>query len=423
MAQHGPVRGVAEGDVLQLHLPPDVRQGDGLRPVGRLAGGVQQAEHPLRRRQGGVDLPGDVGDLIDGPGELPGVEDEGGDFPQVDEPAHVQEAPQGPHQGQAQVVDEAHGGAHALGGTGGLPVGPGSVPVDVPEGLCTPVLPGVALDGPVAGKFLLHEAVHSAVGGGAPGEEGLGHPVHPPGVPHRQGDGHQGDPRQGGADNRHHKKGPGHRDDAGEDLGQVGGDAGGDHVHVVGHPADDVPGLVLVEVADRQLQQLVKNVPPHFFGDEPPGAHHAHVDPHRQQGGAQAAGQHGPRAAVDHGEVHLSPSRVGGADGPPRQGGPQQGEDIPRDDQQQDGRQGGPVVHEVGRQPAERAPCILGFFFFGLAAGHEAPFSGPLRGPGAELLPEILVIAVNTLQGPRKEPPAVEGAAGGSLIPFRRIGR
>ena len=44
---------------------------------GNISKGQKQL---LRRRQGGVDLPGDVGDLVDRAGELPGVEDKGGDL-------------------------------------------------------------------------------------------------------------------------------------------------------------------------------------------------------------------------------------------------------------------------------------------------------------------------------------------------------
>ena len=359
-----PVRRVAEIHAPQAHFPPDAGQLPGVFHVRGLLLGVQELEDPLRRRETGVNFIGDVGDLVDGPGEFPGVEDKGGDLPQVDLPAQVQHRAQSAHQGEPQVVDEVDAGPHPAAHGVGVVEGVGRALVDLPEGIADLVLLGVALDGPVAGELLLHKAVHPPVGGGALGEEGPGDLVHVPGVADGQGDGDEGNGREGGADIGHHGEGPGHRHHAGENLHDVRRDAGADDVDVVGHAADDVAGLVLVKVADRHLHELVEHVAPELFGDKPPGAHHADVHREGQEGGADVAEEHLPRIGVDQGEVHVPLPRRRGADGLARQLGAQQAQHVPDDDQHHNNRQGQPVLHHVGQDPPQGPPRVLWFLFF-----------------------------------------------------------
>ena len=58
---------IAEVHMLQGHIALHVRKLPGAAYVRQLLFLIQQAEYPLCRRQGGVELIGDVGDLVDRP--------------------------------------------------------------------------------------------------------------------------------------------------------------------------------------------------------------------------------------------------------------------------------------------------------------------------------------------------------------------
>ena len=58
---------IAEVHMLQGHIALHLRQFPSRLPIRQLLFLIQQAEYPLCRRQGGVELIGDVGDLVDRP--------------------------------------------------------------------------------------------------------------------------------------------------------------------------------------------------------------------------------------------------------------------------------------------------------------------------------------------------------------------
>ena len=201
---------VAEADVPGLHIPLHLSEGLGLGQVGGLLLLVQQGEHPLGGGQGGVDLVDDVGDLIDGPRELPGVEHEGGDLLHAHHLVHVEHRPHQADHGHAQVVDHGDGGAHGYPQGVGVPVSIGGGVVDGAEVGTHIILVGVGQDGLLPGEHFLHIAIHLAVGGAPFGVKGPGLFAHEPGVEDRGGQSHRHAAHQGRGDDTHHHEGPNH---------------------------------------------------------------------------------------------------------------------------------------------------------------------------------------------------------------------
>ena len=193
--------------------------------------------------------------------------------------------------------------------------GVGGVLVDAVEALVHPVFIGIGQDGLLAGEHLLHEAVHDAVGLGPAGVAGLGLLPHVYGIGNGDGHRHQGQGGKGQRDGDHHHQGAHHRDQAGKNLDDVGGHAGGDHVDVIADPADDVPGLMPVEIAHGQAHQLGENILAHLPGDPAADHGHAQADGEAQEGGTHIAGQH-QQGIVLHGpEIDFALSRGGLPDG------------------------------------------------------------------------------------------------------------
>ena len=94
LQDNGP-RHIAEGYVSHLHMALHLGQHLGIFRIRQFLLGVQQSKRPLRSGQGGENFIGDVGNLVDGAGELPRVEHKAGNIAQAYPSPGIQ---QGSHQ-------------------------------------------------------------------------------------------------------------------------------------------------------------------------------------------------------------------------------------------------------------------------------------------------------------------------------------
>ena len=97
---------VGEVHILQLHIAQHPGQLGGVFCIFRLRLCVDQAEYPLRCRKGTLQFGDDVGHLVDGAGETPGILHEGAQVSQTDASLHVLHRAKHANQRQRQIVDE-----------------------------------------------------------------------------------------------------------------------------------------------------------------------------------------------------------------------------------------------------------------------------------------------------------------------------
>ena len=358
VVKHGLLRGIAEADVLRLHMAPAVGQLPGPVEVLGLLRLVQQLEDPLRGGQSGEDLVDDIGYFGDGAGELPAVEHEAGDLGQAHDPVQIEHRAPQADGGQAEVGDHADGGAHGHAHPGGVPEGLRGGPVDAAEAPGHLLLLSVGQDGLLAREHLLGKAVHLAVGAAAFGIERPRPLAHGAGKEDRGGDREEHAQHQRRRDDAHHREAARHGHGAGEDMDHVAGEGSADHVDVVGDAADDVARLVAVKVAHRQGHQLVKDVLPQVPGH--PLAHPGHADVHQeaQYVGAHVGQQH-QKGVAQHG-LHVHPAHaqteagLGLPDGLAREAGPQQVAEIAQKSAQKQGQHSGPIAHQIHQNAPQR---------------------------------------------------------------------
>lgn len=174
-------------------------------------------------------------------------------------------------------------------------------------------------------------------------------------------DGHKKDADQCRRDPHHHNEGTAHGDDAGGDLEQVGGQGRVDRVNVVGDAADDVAGLVVVEVFDRENAQFLEYVLPHPEHDLLAEMDHQHRQNVGQQGRKGIEQQH--QAAVVKYPWEVNAARLGsdGVNGVAGKGRPDEGKHVAGYGQQQSRQQHQLVAEQVSAQPQQNFFRFLGF--------------------------------------------------------------
>ena len=308
-----------------------------------------------------MQLADDVGKLVDGAGELAGIQHKAAHAAQGNASCHVQQRAQDAHRGHGEVVDQVHGGAGDAGGVVGVPVGVDGALVTLSKAAVELVLLVIGGNGLHAGNSFLGEAVeHTQLPGAFP-EQGTHHLGAVAGEKDGQGDGEGEDDQQRRGDGTHHGKAAHHGDQAGEDLRQVGGEGCAHGVHIVGEDGDHVAGLVGIEEADGQAGEVVEQVAAH-----PLDHIAAHADHHggkypAEQGGRQRYHDHPGHIADDHGENHVPGGD--GIDGGTGQLGGEQPQQIAHNAQQRGGDDDPSLVLQVLPQAAQHLARL------GLGAG------------------------------------------------------
>ena len=204
-------RVIAKGHPIQSHFSLHLGQLPGLRSVGWLWFCIYETKDPLRCSKGALELSHNVGHLIDGTGELPGVLNKAGQVPQLNPTGQVQQRPKDADQSQGQVVDAVHSRAHN--GAVGLRLGVGvhRLAVFLVKGLQNCRLLAIGLGGLLAVHHLLRKTIELPQGGASPPEEG----PHPggdvPGEEYRGGNGDAENEHQLRRNGQHHPQGHGHR--------------------------------------------------------------------------------------------------------------------------------------------------------------------------------------------------------------------
>ena len=263
----GLARVVAELHMIHGHFPFHFVHSDRVGSVRGFGFFVDQTENTLGSGAGRLQFADDVGDLVDGAGEFPGVQHEGGQIADGKMAPQEQDRPEDAHKGQGQVVDKVHGGA----GHAAVVIG---VVVGVHRGVIPLVEPGdhglllvVCLGGFLPGDNFFHKAVELAQFYGTLMEQGADFLGHVPGKPNGHGDGDGENQHQHRGNDDHHDQGAQHGDDAGSDLQKVVGQRSVHRVDVVGNAADNVAGLMAVKVAHRQFGKAVEHLLAHLEHD------------------------------------------------------------------------------------------------------------------------------------------------------------
>ena len=132
------------------------------KAVQVLAGFVQHLENTFRARDGGLQLPVDLGDFIDGTAELFGVHDEGGDDAHGDHAVDGEVAAKGRDDHKADVADTVHHRTHDAAADFGADTGFGQFVGNIAEPFRRFVLLIVGDNRAVPVDDFFHGSVHTA---------------------------------------------------------------------------------------------------------------------------------------------------------------------------------------------------------------------------------------------------------------------
>lgn len=196
----------------------------------------------------------------------------------------------------------------------------------------------VGLDRFLSGDDFFHKAVEFSELERAFAEKRTHLAGHIPGKKDGNGDRHGEDENQHRRYGQHHHKGSHHGDSTGRYLEKIVGKGGVDRVDVVGDAADDVAGLMAVEIPHRQFHKAAEDILPHLENHFLAQSDHQNRKNIGQQGREQIKRDHQPAVIEHHGEIHPAGRRADGVDGPSRQGGTDQGEEVAGDRQQKGGQ-------------------------------------------------------------------------------------
>ncbi len=246
--------------MLRVNLTLAIRELSRTIEVGGFLRLIQEVENSFSCGKGAEDFVDDVRNLVDGAGKLTAVKDKAGNLFEAHDGLHVEYGAAHADGGEAEVGDHADGGTHLHAHAVRIPVSLRGIAVDLAEFFGHLVLAGVGKDRLLTRKHLFCVAVHDAVSRASLGIQGARDLSHTLGVPDGERDRKDHAEHQRNGDGAHDDKASDHGDRACEDLDHVRGKAGGHHVDVVGDAADDVAGLIPVEVADGKLHELFKHV-------------------------------------------------------------------------------------------------------------------------------------------------------------------
>ena len=358
IVEDGVARLVAKGHVFQSHIPGHMVQHLGAQSVGSLRRFVQQAEHPLCRGQGRLQLAHDVGRLVDGAGEFAGIEHEGRDAAHGHQALEVEQGAAHADQGQGQVVDEIDTGAHPAAVIFGVEIGVHRLVVHRVQLADGVLLLAIGRQGLLAGDGLFHKAVELADLQGAAAEQRPCMGGDEAGDQDGQRHGDAKDQHQRGRDGQHHAQASHHRDHAGQHLDQVGGKGGVDGISVIGDAAQDIAGRVGVEIPHRQGGQVVEDIGPHGIRHFAADGDH---DDREQIGQGRRSGvehQHPEGIPAHLGKIHPARAALHAVDGLARQHGGQQRQQVGGQSQGQ--RQQDPPAepHQVAAQAGQGRPLV-----------------------------------------------------------------
>ena len=221
---------------------------------------VHHAENALGAGNGGLNLAVELGQLVDGTGELLGIDDEGRDHADRDHPLQREPAAEGSHNDKGQVVDHVHHRPHGIADAVADDADAGKLVaggVELGHGLVLQVIGG---DGLAGGDLFLYDAVEAA-------EKLLTLKIV---LPHRLGDDigqhdreqhrHTGQQRQRNAVAQHHDNRADQRQHAREQGREAGRDDVRDVFRVVGHAAHHVAVRMAVQIGDRQRKHLAEEI-------------------------------------------------------------------------------------------------------------------------------------------------------------------
>ena len=254
------------GHIAEIHmaeLDHSVARRHRLRPAPVLALLIQDREDPLRACDRRLDLAEQLCKLVDGTGELLGIDDEGGDHAYGDHSPKGKPCAEGCHDDKGAVVQHVHDRPHGVADNVRDDPRAGqfiSRPVKFRDGLLLQI---VGRHGPAGRHLLLDDAVEGA-------EECLPLQVilphqggHDPGRRHGKDHRGAGQKRQRHAEQKHDDHGADQRQDAGEHGGQRLADDVGDIFRVIRHAAHDIAVGVGVQIRDRQTDDLCEQFLPH----------------------------------------------------------------------------------------------------------------------------------------------------------------
>ena len=253
---------------------------------------IEDLEDPLRSRYGRLDLPVELGQFIDRPRELLRVDDESGDDTHSDGPLDDEVAAEHRHDHEGNVVQHIHHRAH--GTRDDLCDDPGLRQlvrgfVKIFDRLLLLIVGGHGL---IVRDFFLHDPVDRP-------EQLLAlHVVFADQLrdhlreDDRENDRRAGKQRQLPAVPRHDGYGTYERQDPGEQGGERLRDHARNVFGVIGHPADQIPVRVAIQIRHRQVDRLTEQFPPD-------GSHYAlgqvgrqDLLRHRAKAGPNIHGQH-----------------------------------------------------------------------------------------------------------------------------------
>ena len=378
-----PVGRIAEIDVRKLDLAADGLEVDGVRRVGRLRRLVEQAEHALRRRKGGLQLADDVGDLVDRAAELSRVQHEGRDVADRDRAAEVQNRAEKADERERKVVDEVDRGADQAAVIVGLVVRLDGLVVLAVELFDRVLLLAVGAQRLLPADHLLDEAVQLAELRGAFAEQRARKAGDLFREQERKRDRHDEHEHEHRRDRQHHGERADDRHDAREDLHDVVRERGVDRVDIIGNAAQDVAGLVRVEVADRQLGELVEHVAPHRVDDPAADDDHEPCQRVGQHGRGDVQEHHQDRIKTDAREIDPAGAELHRVDRKAGDVRAREREQVAADAQQNAGDKQHFVAQQVRQQAREdRGLFHLGFLFH--ASTPSPPTDSGRRSPICE---------------------------------------
>ena len=375
-----PPRLVAKAHVLHFHIAAHIGKRYRVRRVRAFQRRVQQGEHAIRRGQGGLQFAEDVGDFIDGPGELAAIHNKGrntadghardGKTADLHAAGHVQKPAEHADERQGQVVDKADRGARDAGIILAFIVGLHHLAVERVQLAGDAALLMVGLERLHARYFFLDKVVQLAHLARAQAEQRVGAGGDKAGDENAERNGDDKHQHQHGGQAQHHHKRAEDGDKAGQDADHIRGQGGVDGVDIIENAADDIAHRMGIKEAHRHIGNVVKQVAAHAQRDPAADIHHRDRQEIAHDGRNQVEQHHQQRVVENAGKIHPAGLRADAVDGLARQRGPQQGEGVAADGKPQRQQQKPlhlPQIFAQAQKNSAPRPFQL-FFHLGIGA-------------------------------------------------------
>ena len=217
---------------------------------------TQKFKHALRSRRHTLQHVADLGQLLDGLGEVAHILDERLDVTNGDDAARGKNAAGNGHCYIAQVAHKGHDGLHQAGKKLAFPGGFKQAVVGFVKIIQNGIFAVERFDHIVAGIYFLHLAVHGAQNFLLGAEIFLAEPDHQQHQRHRDRQDQNGNQRHRGADGQHHDEHADHGGNAGDQLGNALVQALAQGVHIVGNAGKYLAHGALFKIGKRQAVDL-----------------------------------------------------------------------------------------------------------------------------------------------------------------------